>query len=856
MRNINASPSQTPSQHSSTLTISPFVSSRSARAPAQRQQWQQPRRSSLYAPLQQQQQQQQRQDGYNTGNSNNTANLSHRGRVDAYQSIVSSPLGQKTNQDIPLLSLATPSHQPRLSNFPPFAPSSRTKVGSFGFPLPPSAHKSGPATGTATNSTALVVPGVSIALKNDYQTRTPAQGTKSTKSKNIGNNNNNNNSNGNTAATLATGNDNTTGAEIDISELSSIERLRLWRHDALMQHMYGTAEYIGDKVYTITEDPNDAFWLAQVYYDRGSYLRAINLLTRDNLETVSVMCRYLVGLCMFQLQRYEDALDIVGRENPFGSPSLDALSSAGISMDDSIEKQLQGDGGIKIESSLCFLRGKIYAALFNMADAKEAFKEAVLLDVKNFEAFEELTSRKLLTPGEEWNLLDSLDFSVLGDNADMIRHLYTLRCSNLVDKERLQISQRHLIDEYILEDNIDIVHNQLDTLFTRCKFNECLDVAERYLERDELNPKILPIYVSCLHELGAKNKLFVLAHSLVEKIPKDAITWYTVATYYLTISKTFEARKFFTRATVLDPGFIGAWLGFVHTYSLEGEQDQAITAYSTAIRFFPGNHLPHLFLAMQYMTSHYYSLAEEYFKLAYDICPEDPLLLNEMGVMYFKNGNYEKAKRFLNKAMEQIKDLSSVSRTSISIQMNLAHTYRKLGDNERAIKCFRYILEDSEDDPNIYVNLGFLYLKTNQLEKAIDCLHKALQLRPNDAVTEELLVHALELNVVMTLDEDHPLLVNSRAQDLVDGIASLSENRQDEEPPSSDIQPRNAGKKRASLAMFSQNNLSKRVRKNNVEKQFTASISSDGGTTTDKNNELDSGNVSETADDGVMELED
>ena len=94
------------------------------------------------------------------------------------------------------------------------------------------------------------------------------------------------------------------------------------------------------------------------------------------------------------------------------------------------------------------------------------------------------------------------------------------------------------------------------------------------------------------------------------------------------------------------------------------------------------------------------------------------------------------------------------------------------------------------------------------------------------------------------------------SQDLVDGIASLSENRQDEEPPSSDIQPRNAGKKRASLAMFSQNNLSKRVRKNNVEKQFTANISSDGGTTTDKNNELDSGNVSETADDGVMELED
>lgn len=81
-------------------------------------------------------------------------------------------------------------------------------------------------------------------------------------------------------------------------EWTVIDRMRLWRHDALMQHLYETAAFWGDKVVSWTskfcsyvftksisyacapDDPNDAFWLAQTYFLTHQYSRAERLLTR------------------------------------------------------------------------------------------------------------------------------------------------------------------------------------------------------------------------------------------------------------------------------------------------------------------------------------------------------------------------------------------------------------------------------------------------------------------------------------------------------------------------------------------------------------------------------------------------
>lgn len=115
----------------------------------------------------------------------------------------------------------------------------------------------------------------------------------------------------------------TLGDDEEEYEWKMVDRMRLWRHDALMQHLYDTAAFWGDKIMSWTstcpsfgycasphiwehtycsmfksstfrlfervnfwrsdispDDPNDAFWLAQTYFLTHQYSRAERLLTR------------------------------------------------------------------------------------------------------------------------------------------------------------------------------------------------------------------------------------------------------------------------------------------------------------------------------------------------------------------------------------------------------------------------------------------------------------------------------------------------------------------------------------------------------------------------------------------------
>lgn len=58
------------------------------------------------------------------------------------------------------------------------------------------------------------------------------------------------------------------------------------------------------------------------------------------------------------------------------------------------------DGGIKVEASMCYLRGVLMTRLNRQDKAREHFMEALALDVKCFDAFEELVGGQLLAADE------------------------------------------------------------------------------------------------------------------------------------------------------------------------------------------------------------------------------------------------------------------------------------------------------------------------------------------------------------------------------------------------------------------------------------------------------------------------
>ncbi|KJK82763.1 hypothetical protein H634G_01900 [Metarhizium anisopliae BRIP 53293] len=92
--------------------------------------------------------------------------------------------------------------------------------------------------------------------------------------------------------------------------------LRDWRQDALNKAQYDAAIFIGDKLLALTNDDQDAFWLAQVHFATGNYTRAQAFLSKQDLISRNPSCRYLAGHCLIKQSRYEEALVVLGERNP------------------------------------------------------------------------------------------------------------------------------------------------------------------------------------------------------------------------------------------------------------------------------------------------------------------------------------------------------------------------------------------------------------------------------------------------------------------------------------------------------------------------------------------------------------
>lgn len=169
---------------------------------------------------------------------------------------------------------------------------------------------------------------------------------------------------------------------------------------------------------------------------------------------------------------------------------------------------------------------------------------------------------------------------------------------------------------------------------------------------------------------------------MTERHPEEPVSWLSVGIYYLCIGKVAEARRYFSKASIMNPHFGPAWIGFAHSFAVEGEHDQAISAYTTAARLFQGykdflftikfvivhysTHLPCLFLGMQHLHLNNLVLANEYFNTAYGLCKTDPLLLNELGVVAFHKLQLPEAINLFRSALTLAKEINSEERAWIA----------------------------------------------------------------------------------------------------------------------------------------------------------------------------------------------
>ncbi|RSL69456.1 hypothetical protein CEP54_002296 [Fusarium duplospermum] len=532
--------------------------------------------------------------------------------------------------------------------------------------------------------------------------------------------------------------------------------LREWRQDALNKAQYESAIFIGDKLLALTNDDTDAFWLAQVHFATGNYTRAQAFLSSQDLISRNPSCRYLAGHCLIKQSRFDEALAVLGDRNPTHLISNGASNKRktqprqGRRRDDAADEEAANR---RYEAAMCFLRGICYAKQNAFDRAKECYKDAVRIDVQCFEAFQQLMGNSLLSPDEEWQFLESLDFDsihVSGDvsssqeAADFTKMLYTTRLSKYRNPAAFETAYDSLSTHYHLASNPDLQLARADLLYTQCRYRDALTITNSILQEDKYNFSVYPVHLACLFELREKNLLFLISHNLADNHPEEPCSWLAVGIYYFSIDKIPEARRYFSKASMMDAHFGPAWIGFAHTFAAEGEHDQAISAYSTAARLFMGTHLPQVFLGMQNHALNNMTLAEEFLKTAYGLCKTDPLLLNEMGVVKYHQDKPKEAAQYFSAALKIAEDIDSEPSAWLAARTNLGHAFRRLRHFNRALIEFDEVLRQGGKDAAIFSAKGLILMEQNKPEEAVVVLHEALAISPQDSIATELLNKALE----------------------------------------------------------------------------------------------------------------
>ncbi|GHP05355.1 anaphase-promoting complex subunit [Pycnococcus provasolii] len=579
----------------------------------------------------------------------------------------------------------------------------------------------------------------------------------------------------------------------------SLPRMRALVQDALGKHMYASASFFADKLLTLSGGaPADVYLLAQACFVSRDYRRALAVLRLHAAALVEsdARFRYLAARCHAECGEWNECLGVL----------------RGADLEAEADATLAGT----LAGATCTLRGRACFALDNRGRAVYWFRAALDADPFCYEALDALLANHMLPAEEEQRVIARL--------AVPPEHAWLPLLYGAMGKKHRPVGEMESAltalsspgpDGWNLGENDDVVACRAEWLCHCMEFPAAHQLAKKVVARHPHHARALPVLLACAVELGKKHELFLTAHALVDAQPESALSWYAVGCYYTCVGHFDQARRHLARATAIDTHSAAAWIGFGNAFALQEESDQALAAYRTAARLFPGLHLPLLYLGMEHGRTNHPSLAEQFLHQAKSICARDPLVWNELGVLLFKQGDYEGAAEHFQQALAiasgaaedaftvpgaagatpppppmrvrpgtapesgpasgrlasgiaQLWDGttpgtaatpaatplgaggwdSAPGRLNIGAAWeptisNLAHCLRKLRRYDEALEWYTVALAKRPKCASTFAAIGFTHHLAGRLHAAVEHYHKCLAVRPDDAFTNDMLVHAL-----------------------------------------------------------------------------------------------------------------
>ena len=121
-------------------------------------------------------------------------------------------------------------------------------------------------------------------------------------------------------------------------------------------------------------------------------------------------------------------------------------------------------------------------------------------------------------------------------------------------------------------------------------------------------------------------------------------------------------------------------------------------------------------------------VAQEFYNQVLKINPEHLAALNNLGIIFKKLKEHQKAKDCYEKAIVTDPNYSASYN-------NLGNVFKELGEHQKAINCYKKATELKPNYASAYNNLGTIFGDLGENQKAKDCFKKAIKINPNNVDT-------------------------------------------------------------------------------------------------------------------------
>lgn len=476
---------------------------------------------------------------------------------------------------------------------------------------------------------------------------------------------------------------------------------------------------------------DDLVLYGQVLYASGQYKRAAHHLQSSSLLNRCSALRYLAAKCLAAHKSWEEVIALLTS----GTAEEPTEIAAAVEKDE-YSRRL---GNVAAVTRL--LLGRAYEAIGNTLEAINCYKETLLEDPFCEEALERLYCLHALQLADEQALVSELSFKQSSVEEELsAKYLY---------QHKLHHSDKRsdfLPDQLSpLANSIDVRSHLAYTLLQNMNIEKCHQLTKEILERDPYHfPTMLTHIASCVINKSMK-ELYALGQDLVKYFPELPLSWYTVASYYYASGKHSQMRRYLTKAINLDPHFAQAHFAFGLSFASEGEHDQAIAAFSHAARYMRTSYLPLMYLGKEYFVTGNIPIATSFFKNARLLAPNDPVLLQEVGLVLALNGHYPKAEAYFLQAASLLKKIDPHVTLPVwePVYNNLGHVLRKQGKYLEALEAHKRALQLVPNEASTLSCIAFVYLLMENFDQVVQFCNRSLRLRREDRFTIELLQQAV-----------------------------------------------------------------------------------------------------------------